>query len=214
MARLGAMTNGMEKFMTGFLFPTTATQPATGSTRLLSLLLILAASGLLAICAQLAIPLKPVPLSFQTLGLITVGITLGWRLGFLATLTYLAEGALGLPVFAHGTGGIHLFMGPTAGYLLSFPFVALIAGWTSQNYLSKLISSRNLWVWLGASLLVLMGFVLSLMLCLLAGGAWLAVFLQSTNAAWNLGIQPFLFGEGIKALLALFALQAAARLKR
>jgi biotin transport system substrate-specific component len=69
-----------------------------------------------------------VPITLQTLGVMLAGSLLGaWR-GFLAVVTYLAVGAIGLPVFAGGAAGLGVFGGPTAGYLIGFPFGALAIG--------------------------------------------------------------------------------------
>ncbi|MDI9408469.1 MAG: biotin transporter BioY [Candidatus Pacebacteria bacterium] len=184
------------------------------SQRLWLILLTLAGSGFLALSAQVAIPMVPVPLTLQTLGLLILGVTLGWRVGGLSVLAYLAEGAMGLPVFANGSGGAHLFVGPTAGYLLGFPLVTIIAGWTSEKLMPRLRANRSFIHGLGLASLVWIGFTVAQTACLLLGGAWLAVLLNSTDKAWQFGIQPFLIGEVIKSTLALFALQAAVRLQR
>ena len=77
--------------------------------------LVLAGSVLIAISAQISVPMFPVPMTLQTLAVILVGLTLGARMGAASVLAYLAEGAAGLPVFANGgAGAVHL-MGPTAG---------------------------------------------------------------------------------------------------
>ena len=69
-----------------------------------------------------------VPITLQTLGVMLAGLVLGARLGALSVLVYLAIGALGVPVFAGGTGGLAHFAGPTAGYLIAFPIGAFVTG--------------------------------------------------------------------------------------
>src|SRR5580693_347884 len=92
----------------------------------------LGATVVVALAAHVAIPLPftPVPLTLQPLAVLGVGLALGPVGGFLTMLAYLAEGAMGLPVFSPtGLGGVaQLFFGPTSGYLLSYPLVAAIAG--------------------------------------------------------------------------------------
>src|SRR5262249_45308872 len=87
-------------------------------------LLILGASLVTALAAQVAIPLPwtPVPLTGQTFAVLLTGAVLGARGAFLAQLLYLIEGAAGLPVFAGGAAGMLKLIGPTGGYLLAVPF--------------------------------------------------------------------------------------------
>ena len=78
------------------------------------------ATAFVALCAHISVPLyfTPVPLTLQTLAVILIGLTLGPALGASAMVLYLAEGAMGLPVFSpHGPGGIAQLLGPTAGFL-------------------------------------------------------------------------------------------------
>src|SRR5436309_9086430 len=93
-------------------------------------LLVLAASLVTALAAQVAIPLpwSPVPLTGQTFAVLLSGAVLGARRAFLAQLVYLAEGAFGLPVFAGGALGFAKIVGPTGGYLMAFPFAAALTG--------------------------------------------------------------------------------------
>ena len=84
---------------------------------------------LLTISAKIKVPFYPVPMTMQTFVVVLIGITLGWKLGLATVLTYLFEGAIGLPVFA-GTPekgiGISYMMGPTGGYLIGFVFSVFI----------------------------------------------------------------------------------------
>src|ERR1700726_4572539 len=90
--------------------------------------IVVGASLFVAVCARVTVPLPftPVPLTLQNCGVLLVGLTLGSRRGFAALLLYLIEGMAGMPVFnpAAGPGGIAQLAGPTAGYLLAYPFVA------------------------------------------------------------------------------------------
>ena len=81
---------------------------------------ILLSSALLAVSAQACIPFAPVPLTAQPAALCLIGLMHNTRLAILSVFTYLCAGAIGLPVLAHGSGGFHHFMGPTAGYLFGF----------------------------------------------------------------------------------------------
>jgi biotin transport system substrate-specific component len=81
-----------------------------------------------AIGAQIEIPHQPVPYTFQTFAVILAGGMLGSRKGFLSMLLYLSLGLAGLPVFAGGGLGLAKLIGPTGGYLLSFPVAAFLVG--------------------------------------------------------------------------------------
>src|SRR5277367_1286432 len=98
--------------------------------------LVVAATALVAVCAHISLPLlfTPVPLTLQTFAVILVGMVLGPVAGFSAMVLYLAEGAMGLPVFSpHGPGGVAQLLGPTAGFLFSYPMAAASAGWVVRR---------------------------------------------------------------------------------
>ncbi|MCW2791917.1 MAG: BioY protein [Nocardioides sp.] len=95
------------------------------------LALVAAFAALISACAYVGgIPVggAAVPLTLQTFGVLLAGCVLGPVRGFLATALYLALGAVGLPVFAEHSSGVGVFTGISAGYLWSFPFIALLAG--------------------------------------------------------------------------------------
>src|SRR5580692_12694636 len=95
-------------------------------------LLVIGATAFVAACAHISFPLPftPVPLTLQNFAVILVGMALGPVAGFSSMVLYLAEGAAGLPVFTpHGPGGVAQLMGPTAGFLFSYPLAAASAGW-------------------------------------------------------------------------------------
>ncbi|HRA75149.1 MAG TPA: biotin transporter BioY [Propionicimonas sp.] len=95
-----------------------------------------------------AIPIgaAAVPLTLQTLAVVLTGLVLGaWR-GFLATLLYVVVGLAGLPVFAGGAAGLGVLAGPTAGYLLSFPLGAAVAGAVAGYCLRRGFRARYLWL--------------------------------------------------------------------
>jgi biotin transport system substrate-specific component len=154
--------------------------------------LAVSATAFVALCAHISLPLyfTPVPITLQTFAVILVGLTLGPALGCSAMLLYLAEGALGLPVFSpHGPGGVVQLLGPTAGYLLSFPLAAAAAGGIVRA------------VRLGRSQFpaaVLAGAAASVILFAMGAG-WIAHLLHlSPSAAWHLAVTPFLPGEILK----------------
>src|SRR6202522_4855064 len=98
--------------------------------------IVVGASLFVALCAHITIPLPftPVPLTVQNLGVLLVGLVLGSRRGFAALALYLAEGAMGMPVFSPlGPGGIAQLLGPTGGFLLAYPLVAWLAGFIMEH---------------------------------------------------------------------------------
>ena len=155
-------------------------------------LLVLAFSLVTALSAQIAVPLpfSPVPLTGQTFGVLLTGALLGPRLGALALLLYLAEGACGLPFFAGGTFGFARFAGPTGGYLAAYPLAAALVGW---------LAARG---WDRRPLTMLAVMLLGSLVIFSLGAAWLAYFVGGASHALMLGVLPFLPGDAIKALLA------------
>ena len=163
-------------------------------------LLVVGGSLLVALCAQVSVPLpfSPVPVTGQTFAVLLLGATLGARRGAAALLLYLAEGAAGLPVFAPGgLPGVARLAGPTGGYLLAFPAAAFLVGRLAEKL------PRRWWTWLGAALA-------AEAVILAAGTAWLALL---TQASWmeaaRLGAWPFLPGSVAKAALVALCLPAS-----
>src|ERR1700683_2506519 len=107
------------------------------SDRARQVAMVVGCSFLVALCAHITIPLPftPVPLTVQNFGVLLVGLLLGSRRGFAALAVYLAEGAMGMPVFSPtGAGGIaQLFHGATGGFLLAYPVVAWLAGFVMEH---------------------------------------------------------------------------------
>ncbi len=171
------------------LWPRRADARAVGLGR--DAALVLAFSLVTALSAQVAVPLpfSPVPLTGQTFGVLLTGALLGPRLGALALLLYLAEGASGLPFFAGGAGGAARLAGPTGGYLLAYPLAAAGVGW---------LATRG---WDRRPITMLAAMLLGSVVIFALGAAWLAHFPHISNAFVQ-GVLPFLPGDAVKALLA------------
>jgi len=156
-------------------------------------LLVAGASLVMAILARFSMPLPftPVLLSLSNLGVLLIGLTLGSRLGAAALLLYLAEGAMGLPVFsAGGPGGIAQILGPTGGFLMAYPVAAFLAGLISEKGSRSAI--RFSLAALAAEIVIFAG-----------GITWLMSLTHVTFAqAIHWGVYPFAFFEIIKILLA------------
>jgi biotin transport system substrate-specific component len=159
-----------------------------------------------AVAAQIAIPLpfSPVPFTLQVLAVILSGLLLGPRYGALAQAIYVLVGAVGVPVFAQFSGGLGVVLGPTGGYLLSYPLAAAIAGLAAHAAANATTRRRALWasfLWGCAGLAVIYAL----------GATWLAVVTQLPfAAALAQGALPFVPFDLIKvALAALVAIAAA-----
>ena len=93
-----------------------------------SVALVFAFSLLVALSAQIVIPVGPVPITGQTFAVLLTGALLGSRLGAITMIVYLMEGASGLPFFYAGSSGVAHLFGQTGGYLVAFPAAAFITG--------------------------------------------------------------------------------------
>ena len=78
-----------------------------------------------------------VPITAQTLGVMLAGSILGAKRGFLAVLTFDVLALAGLPLLAGGRGGLSVLAGPSAGYILAFPFGAYVTGWLTEKAMPR-----------------------------------------------------------------------------
>jgi biotin transport system substrate-specific component len=155
--------------------------------------LVVGASLVVALCARITIPLMPltpIPLTVQNLGVLLVGLFLGSRRGFAALALYLVEGAVGLPVFnPTGPGGIAQLLGPSGGFLMVYPFVSFLAGYIFERGPKSFLRAAT--AGLSAEILLFAG-----------GLSWLYVFTHSLAKAAYLGLYWFIAAEVIKIMLA------------
>jgi biotin transport system substrate-specific component len=150
----------------------------------------------LAISSQIAVPMFPVPITMQTFVVTMIGALYGWRLGFITVAAWLVEGAVGMPVFANGGGGVAHLLGPTGGYLLSFPIAAALVGWLVERG------------WGGSNLaLAFLAMLAGTCLSLVLGATWLAATIGVENAVIA-GVLPFLLGSVLKSALGAAVLKA------
>jgi len=112
-----------------------------GAMRVLgAVLLVVAGTVVLAISAKIKVPFWPVPITLQTLAIMAIAAAYGSRLAVATVLLYLAEGAVGLPVFTNTpplVAGPAYFLGPTGGFLIGFVFLAAIVGWAADRGWSR-----------------------------------------------------------------------------
>jgi len=156
----------------------------------------IAFAAMLAAASQIAIPLPgtPVPITLQPLVVVLAGLVLGPRAAAASMVTYLAAGAVGLPVFAPvGAPGLARLVGPTGGYLLAYPAAAVVAGvlgWRPLAVAGPRLARRT--VAAAAGILVLY----------VGGVAQLAVLTGSLPRALELGVPPFVAFDALKAVAA------------
>ncbi|PIE57817.1 MAG: BioY family transporter [Desulfobulbus propionicus] len=148
-------------------------------------------AALTAAGAYIAIPIGPVPIVLQNLFVMLAGLLLGGRWGLISILVYLTAGAVGLPVFAGGTGGIGRFVGPTGGYLIGFAIAAYLVGILSEKGKGKV-------------LIDILAMVAGSFVIYAIGVTWLKVvtgmdFLKSLSV----GMLPFLPGDALKIAAAI-----------
>ena len=152
--------------------------------------LVIVFSLFIAACAQFAIHIGPIPITGQTFAVLLTGALLGSRLGAMAVIAYLIEGALGLPFFAAGGAGLVRFLGPTGGYLVAFPAAAFITGAFAEHGWDKRYLTAVAAMAIG-SLVIFLG-----------GWAWFAVLTNTPPvAAFKIAVAPFLLGDVIKIVL-------------
>jgi biotin transport system substrate-specific component len=162
--------------------------PDSGALRAVTLIAL--GTALLTLSAKINLPLPYVPMTLQTLVVLVIGAAYGGRLGAATIMVYLAEGVLGLPVFAGPAGGLAPLMGPTAGYLIGFVAAAFTTGWLSERGWDR--SVALLFVAMAIGHVIILG----------CGFAWLAFGMKlGVGKAWLVGIAPFVAASVIKNAL-------------
>jgi biotin transport system substrate-specific component len=153
-------------------------------------------AALTAVGAYIHVPIGPVPIVLSTLFVLLSGLLLGSRWGLASMALYLFVGAIGLPVFSGGRGGIAHFFGPTGGYLFGY----LLAAW-----LTGFISERSR----GFLFFEILGVAMGSLLIYGLGVPWLKMVTQmSWSKALLVGMVPFLIGDAVKASVALILARA------
>ena len=132
--------------------------PAASSNLLLrAALLAIIGSALVAVCAQVNVPMVPVPMTLQTLAVLAIGGAYGSRLGATTLALYALEGVVGLPVFAQFKAGPAILMGPTGGYIVGFIAAAGLVGFLAERGFDRNVVKMFAATLLGAALLYVPG---------------------------------------------------------
>jgi biotin transport system substrate-specific component len=163
-------------------------------------------SLLVAVCAHVAVPLwfTPVPITLQTFAVLLLGLVLSPGLAASALALYLLEGMAGLPVLSPiGPAGLLHILGPTGGYLLSYPAAAALTGWLRRRIGRGRFTAAALAAAAGSVVI------------LVAGAAWFAVLTrQSPGTVFALTVAPFLPGDILKIAAAAGVATGLGRFRR
>lgn len=152
-------------------------------------------AALIAVCSWISIPLPTVPITLQTMGVCLIAGLLGLKKGTLATVIYIALGAIGVPVFSGFTGGVGIILGQTGGYIIGFIFTALIVGFASDKFKGRLLP-------------LILSMVIGILVCYAFGTAWFAVVYAKSNEPASLltilgwCVFPFLLPDAVKVAVA------------
>ncbi|MDX6289127.1 MAG: biotin transport system substrate-specific component [Blastocatellia bacterium] len=153
--------------------------------------LVIGFSLLTALAAQVVIPIGPIPLTGQTFVVLLTGALLGSRLGAMAMIAYLVEGASGLPFFQSGHFGLLYMMGPTGGYLIAFPAAAYVTGAFAEHGWDRRFLTAAAAMAIGSAIIML------------SGWAWFSVIMRtSPMLTLYATVIKFIPGDIIKITLA------------
>ena len=157
------------------------------------MVLAVAGTALLTVAAKIQVPFYPVPMTLQTFVVLALGMAYGWRLGAVTLLLYMAEGALGLPVFA-GTPekgiGLAYMMGGTGGYLIGFVLAAAACGWLAERGWDRGVVRTATAMAIGNAIIYIPGLL------------WLGGLFGWDKPILTWGLTPFLLGDLTKLALA------------
>ncbi|MEH2485020.1 biotin transport system substrate-specific component [Bradyrhizobium sp. AZCC 2230] len=177
------------------------TRPGETVGALRAAVLVALGSALMALSAKVNLPLPYVPMTLQTLVVLMIGAAYGWRLGSATMVAYLAEGAMGLPVFAGPVGGIAPLVGPTAGYLYGFVLAAFVIGWFAERGWDRNVVALFAAMAIGHVVIFIAGF------------GWLAYGIGlGADKAWLVGVAPFIAASVVKNALGAALMPAVRRI--
>ncbi len=178
-------------------------QAGTDSARVAKLALAGLFAAVLAVSAWVSIPFHPVPLTLQNLTVLVAGGLLGRVWGPVSVGVYVLVGVAGVPVFSNGGAGVGALLGPTGGYLVGFIVAAFVVGSAADMARSRRWRGRRMTTALGVGVLAASAAIYAV------GVPWLIVVTGMTPlAALSAGMVPFLVGDALKAIAAVFLVRA------
>jgi biotin transport system substrate-specific component len=178
-------------------------------TLLRKALMVLGGTLFIAAAAKVSVPMWPVPISMQTLAILLVGFAMGSRLGALTVMAYLAQGAMGLPVFSPNTlPGVAGLLGPTGGFLVGFVGLAWLAGFAVERGLARGVFTTAAVALVASALLYVPGILWPMAVAGAAGleAGWIG---QGAAFYWTHFMAPFLLGDALKAVIAALVITGA-----
>lgn len=161
-----------------------------------NVLLVVCGSLIITAASKLSVPVQPVPFTMQSYAILVLAMAMGFRLATATVAFYLAQGAVGLPVFASGAAGLPVLFGPTGGYLFGFLLAAMVVGYLADKGFDKTL--------IGAAAAMTLGTVV----LFVPGVLWLAQ-LFGMQKALTVGLYPFWFGMIAKLALGALTLPLA-----
>ncbi|NYH53940.1 MULTISPECIES: biotin transporter BioY [Nocardiopsis] len=149
----------------------------------------------LSVAVAIPLPFSPVPITLQTLGIMLAPSLLGWKRGTLAVAAFLALGLAGLPLFAGGMGGVGVLARPSAGFIVSWIFAALVIGVLTDLLVRGNHGRYRFWAGLGINV------VGGILVIYAIGVPWMAVVAGSGVLATTYSMLAFLPGDLVKAVV-------------
>jgi biotin transport system substrate-specific component len=164
--------------------------PETRSHVLRNIVLAVAGSIVVAVAAQINVPMIPIPMTLQTFAVLAIGMAYGARLSAATLILYMFEGMAGLPVFAQMKSGLATVLGPSGGYIIGFIFAAALLGYLAERG------------WRRGTVKAAAATIICGALIYVPGLIWLHSFAADWSQTLEWGLTPFVLGDTIKAVLA------------
>ncbi len=157
---------------------------------LLDMIYVALFAAVICVCSLISINIGEVPITLQTFAVCAAAAMLGWKRGTLSVIIYILLGAIGLPVFAGGSGGFGIIAGSTGGYIVGFIFTALIVGVVADKFNRKIIA-------------LVIAMVVGILVCYAFGTPWF-MFVTNMDLVTSLGycVIPFLIPDAVKIIVA------------
>ena len=147
-------------------------------------------TALISVCAQITIPIQPVPITGAIIGIFITGAVLEKKQGIIVGIVYLLLGAVGIPVFTGFGAGISSIIGPTGGYLITYPIMIYLIAWCIEKFKKENIVFLAIYM------------IFSLVPCYLVGTIWLAISCKmGVYQAILAGVAPFVIFDVMKGIL-------------
>lgn len=150
-------------------------------------------TALISVCAQITIPIQPVPITGAIVGIFITGAVLEKKQGFIVGIIYILLGAVGIPIFTGFGAGVSSIIGPTGGYLIVYPIMIYLIAWCIEKFKKENVLFLTIYM------------IISLIPCYLIGTIWLAISCKlGIYQAILSGVAPFVVFDIMKGVAAAF----------